>query len=78
MRPRSTRPTNITGKLPRATLAQRLAALSESQLMDLATTLSRDPAQDSLCTTVLETLESRVAGPTFEAFVAEIFPTATT
>lgn len=65
--------TRITGKLPKATLAQRLAALSEPQLMDAARKIAADREQDALCTAILSELESRAAGPAFEAFVAEIF-----
>lgn len=63
----------ISSTLPAATLAQRLASMSETQLMDAATALAADPSKDALCTAVLECLESRVPGASFEAFVAEIF-----
>ena len=66
----------ITSKLPAATLAQRLAALSETQLMDAARQVAADPkGSDALCTSILEALESRLGGstPAFEAFVAEIY-----
>lgn len=65
--------TKITSKLPAATLAQRLASMSETQLMFAARELAKKPSADALCTAVLEALESRVAGPSFEAFVTEIF-----
>lgn len=63
----------ITGKLPAATLAQRLASMSETQLMFAARDLAKLPDGDAACTAVLEELESRVPGASFEAFVAEIY-----
>ncbi len=63
----------IDSRLPAATLAQRLAALSTAQLMDAAAALARRPDGDAACTAVLEELESRVPGPSFDAFVAEIY-----
>lgn len=63
----------INSTIPAATLAQRLAALSETQLMDLAATLAQQPDADAACTAVLETLERRVPGPSFDRFVAEIY-----
>jgi hypothetical protein len=63
----------ITSTLPAATLAQRLAAMSETELMFAARDLARRPNGDAACTAVLEALEARVAGPSFEAFVAEIY-----
>lgn len=67
--------TRINSTLPAATLAQRLAAMSTAELMFAARELaSRDGASaDAACTAVLETLESRVSGPSFDAFVAEIY-----
>lgn len=61
----------INSTLPQATLAQRLASMSETQLMDAARQLAN--SNDTLCTAVLEALEARVAGPSFDAFVAEIY-----
>lgn len=63
----------IDSKLPAATLAQRLASLSEAELMFAARELATRPDGDALCTAVLEELESRVEGPSFEAFVQEIY-----
>lgn len=63
----------ITGQLPTATLAQRLAAMSETELMFAARELASRPDADALCTAVLEALEARVPGPSFETFVAEIY-----
>lgn len=63
----------INSKLPAATLAQRLAALSETELMFAARTLAKRPDGDAACTAVLEVLEARIPGPSFEAFVAEIY-----
>lgn len=69
--------TSKVGTLPRATVAQRLASLSIPQLMDAARKLAADPEQDALCTTVLDELEKRTrGGAAFDAFVAELFPTA--
>lgn len=68
--------TRITGKLPEATLAQRLRSMSETELMFAARELARKPEQDALCTAVLEALEARpgVGGSeAFETFVAEIY-----
>lgn len=65
----------ISSKLPAATLAQRLASMSETELMVAARKLatSADLGADAACTAVLEELESRAAGPAFDAFVAEIY-----
>lgn len=63
----------ITGKLPAATLSQRLASMSETELMFAARELAKDASKDKLCTAVLEALEARAAGPSFEAFVTEIY-----
>lgn len=63
----------INSTLPAATLAQRLACLSEAELMFAARELATDPAKDMLCTAVLDELESRAPGPSFDAFVAEIY-----
>lgn len=63
------------GTLPTATLAQRLASMTEAQLMFAARDLAKctDEASEAACIAVLEELESRVPGPAFEAFVAEIY-----
>ena len=63
----------ITGTLPAATLEQRLAAMSEPQLMDAARELAARADADAVCTAVLEALEARAPGAAFDAFVAEIF-----
>ena len=63
----------INSTLPAATIAQRLAAMSETELMFAARDLAQRPEADAACTAVLEALEARVPGPSFEAFVAEIF-----
>lgn len=63
----------IDSRLPAATLAQRLAAMSETELMQAAAKLARRPDGDAACTAVLEELESRVPGPSFDAFIAEIY-----
>jgi len=66
----------ITGQLPRPTLEQRLAGMSEVDLMIAARGLAKQTelAEQELCTRVLETLEQRVSDPVlFEAFVAEIY-----
>lgn len=63
----------INATLPAATLAQRLASLSCPQLMDAARKLASDCEQDALCTAVLDELERRVPGASFDAFVAEIY-----
>lgn len=63
----------INSTLPAATLSQRLAAMSDAELMFAAAELAKNPAKDTLCTAVLEVLERRVNGPAFEAFVAEIY-----
>lgn len=70
-----TKATRIGSTLPAATLAQRLAAMSETELMFAARELARktDDGSDLACTAVLNELEHRVAGPSFEAFVAEIY-----
>jgi hypothetical protein len=51
----------ITSKLPAATLAQRLAAMSETELAFAARQLALQPESDAACT-----------ADTFQAFVAEI------
>ena len=61
----------INSTLPAATLSQRLAAMSDAELMFAAAELAT--RNDTLCTAVLEVLESRVDGPSFDAFVAEIY-----
>lgn len=65
----------ISSTLPAATLAQRLAAMSTAELMFAARGLAAktDAASDKACTAVLDQLEARVGGPSFDAFVAEIF-----
>jgi hypothetical protein len=65
----------IRGALPVPTMAQRLASMSTAQLMHAARELARktDAASDRACAAVLEALEARVAGPSFESFVAEIY-----
>ena len=68
--------TKITAKLPAATLAQRVAAMSTGELMIAARRLApaTDAASDQACTAVLEQLEKRIgAGATFDQFVAEIY-----
>lgn len=49
--------------------------MSTAELMFAARELATrtGAAADKTCTAVLETLEARVAGPSFEAFVAEIY-----
>lgn len=63
----------ITGQLPAATLTQRLASMHWLDLMIAARGLAKNPANDALCTRVLEELERRVPGASFDAFVAEIY-----
>lgn len=63
----------INSTLPAATLEQRLASMSECQLMFAARELAKDPAQDVLCTQVLDTIERRAPGAAFDQFVAEIY-----
>lgn len=63
----------INATLPAATLAQRLAAMSETELMFAARELAKRPDGDAACTAVLETLEKRAPGAAFDAFVAEIY-----
>lgn len=63
----------IDSKLPAATMTQRLAAMSETQLMDAARQLATRPDGDRACTAVLDELERRVPGPSFDAFVAEVY-----
>lgn len=63
----------ITGALPKATPAQRLASMSLSQLMLAARNLAKDPSKDILCTAVLDELEKRISAGQFEAFCQEIF-----
>lgn len=65
----------IDSTLPAATLVDRLAAMSESELMFAARSLAKRPgaAADAACTAVLKALEGRAPGPAFEAFVAEIY-----
>lgn len=62
----------INSKLPAATLAQHLASMSTAELMLAARELAQR-GSDVACTAMLEELEARVAGPSFEAFVAEIY-----
>lgn len=65
----------ISSKLPAATLAQRIASLSTTDLMFAAKKLAKltDKASDVACTAILETLESKLSAETFEAFCAEIY-----
>lgn len=63
----------ITGKLPQATLAQRLASMSETELMFAAKELAKDTSKDVLCTAVLDELNKRVQGKSFDSFVKEIY-----
>lgn len=63
----------ISSTLPAATLSQRLAAMSETELMFTAAELAKRADGDAACTAVLEELESRVPGPSFEAFVTKIY-----
>lgn len=63
----------ITGILPAATIAQQLAAMSLTQLMFAARELAARLDSDAACTLVLEELEKRIGGQSFEAFCAEIF-----
>lgn len=66
----------ITGKLPEATLAQRIASMSSYDLMTAARTLATqtDAASDTACTAILEALEKRTRNSdAFQAFVAEIY-----
>lgn len=65
----------ITGKLPAATLSQRLASMSLAELMFAARELAKDPSKDVLCTAVLDALEKRAPGEGFDTFVAEIYGT---
>ena len=61
----------ISATLPAATITQKLAAMSETQLMFAARELAK--SDDATCTLVLEALEARCPGEAFEAFVAEIY-----
>jgi hypothetical protein len=65
----------IDGKLPTATLAQRLASMSLADLMFAARQLAQktDLASDKACTAVLDELEKRTGGEGFDQFVAEIY-----
>jgi hypothetical protein len=63
----------ITSKLPQATLTQRLASMSETELAFAARELAKDTSKDKLCTAVLEALEKRISAATFEAFIMEIY-----
>ncbi len=67
----------IGSTLPAATLAQRLASMSTAELMFAARELAKRPATDAAadkaCTAVLDHLEKRAPGPSFDAFVAEIY-----
>lgn len=63
----------ISATLPAATLAQRIASMSTTQLMQAARELAKDAAQDALCTALLDALEKRAPGAAFDAFVAEIY-----
>lgn len=63
----------ITGKLPQATLKQRLASMSLAELMFAARELAKDASKDVICTAVLDELQKRAPGDGFEAFVQEIY-----
>lgn len=63
----------LSSKLPQATLAQRLASMSETELAFAARELAKDASKDKLCTAVLEALEKRISAATFETFVTEIY-----
>lgn len=65
----------INSTMPAATTTQRLSAMSTAQLMFAAKELAVKSglAYDAACTAVLAELESRVSGPSFEAFVSEIY-----
>lgn len=68
-----TRTRRIDSSIPAATIAQRLASLSVTQLMVAARALAIQPDADFAATAVLAELESRIPGSSFEAFVAEIY-----
>lgn len=63
----------ITGTLPAATLAQRLASMSDVQLAQTARTLAGQANADRALTSVLEVLETRLSADMFATFTAEIF-----
>jgi hypothetical protein len=65
------------GILPEATMEQRLASMSTTDLMIAARGLAKktDEASDRACTAVLDALEKRLPADTFERFTAEIFAT---
>ena len=65
----------IAARLPAASLAQRVSAMSLADLMMAARRLavSTDSGADAACTAVLEELERRVPGAAFDAFVAGIY-----
>jgi len=65
----------IDAILPAATLAQRLAAMSISELMIAARALARktDESSERACTAVLEEIEKRAPGAAFDRFVADIY-----
>lgn len=71
-----TKTTTKIGTMPAATLAQRLAAMSDVQLAQTAQALAARPDGDRALTAVLETLEARIQAHTFAEFVAEIFEAA--
>ena len=61
------------GTLPAATLAQRLAAMSDIQLAYMAQSLATRTDGDRALTAVLEVLETRLTADMFAEFTAEIF-----
>lgn len=65
----------LKSTLPAPTLAQRIASMSTAELMVAARALATqgDEASEAACTAVLEALEARVPGPSFDAFVDEIY-----
>lgn len=63
----------IGATLPAPTLAQRVAAMSDADLMFAARALATRPDGDAACTAVLEELERRIPAPAFEDFVSEIY-----
>lgn len=69
-----TKTNRITGQLPCATLAQRIASLSTTDLVFAAKALAAKPDTDAVVTEILEAVEARLgAGATFDAVVAEVY-----
>lgn len=64
------------GSLPAATLVQRLASMSDADLMRAARELASksDLASEKAAVSVLEELERRMSSHSFETFVASIYP----